>query len=64
MKFLRPMLTIALISFSTAAFAQSNAQKSFDLTEIVSRHLAGRRNHQPEGSPAWGTMRMCKSRCA
>jgi hypothetical protein len=29
MKFLRPMLTIALISFSTAAFAQSNAQKSF-----------------------------------
>ena len=30
MKFLRPMLTIALISSSAVAFAQSDPQKSFD----------------------------------
>jgi hypothetical protein len=30
MKFLRLMLSVILISFSTVAFAQSNAQKSFD----------------------------------
>ena len=30
MKFLRPTLSVLLIAFSTVAFAQSNAQKSFD----------------------------------
>src|SRR5205807_855193 len=35
MKFLRLTLSVLLISFSTVAFAQSNAQKSFDALKAL-----------------------------
>lgn len=41
MKFLRLMLPVVLISFSTAAFAQSGAQKSFDTLKALAGSWEG-----------------------
>jgi hypothetical protein len=42
MKSLRLMLSIALVSFATVAFAQSNAQKSFDTLKALAGTWDGR----------------------
>ncbi len=41
MKFLRCMLSIVLVSFATAAFAQSNAQTSFDTLKALAGSWEG-----------------------
>jgi hypothetical protein len=41
MKFLRLALSLVLISFATAAFAQSNAQKSFDTLKALAGSWEG-----------------------
>jgi hypothetical protein len=50
MKFLRLMLSVVLISFSTVAFAQSNAQKSFDSLKALAGSWEGNVTTVPQDS--------------
>ena len=60
MKSLRSMLSLALIALSTVAFAQSDAQKSFDQLKT----LAGSWEGQVAGTGPPLDGKACRLRCA
>ena len=64
MKFLRLMLSVVLVSFATAAFAQSNAQKSFDTLKALAGTWEGPVTTIPKMAGMGDNTHDRKSRCA
>ncbi len=63
MKSLRFMLSVVLMSLSTVAFAQSDAQKSFDTMKTLAGKWLGPVTVDPPQPAIWKT-RAWRFRCA